>query len=74
MEERVDWPIDELVTMDDDDISRWLTDQGLPGVAFLFVDPDTRRFTTWRDAGEAARRRVLESLRPATVPRACLPV
>ena len=59
----MDWPIDELVTMDDDDISQWLTDEGLPGVSFLFVDPDTLRSATWTAAGEAGRRRALESLR-----------
>ena len=64
----MDWPMDELVTMEADDVSRWLADRGVPGVTFLFVDPAARRLTTWSNAGEAARRRVLESLRPAAVP------
>jgi hypothetical protein len=64
------WPIDELVMMEGSEFSRWLADRGLPDLTFLFLDLGTLRFTTWVDAGEAARRRVLESLSPAAVPSA----
>ncbi len=56
------WPIDDLVTMEAGEVSRWLADQGLPGVAFLFWDPHERVCASWRDVSEVARRAVLEAI------------
>ena len=58
----MDWPIDDLVKLDEGAVSRWLAGQGLPGVAFLFWDPHERRVVSWRAAGEAARRHTLETI------------
>ena len=65
----MNWPIDALVTMEADDVSAWLAGQGLPGVAFLFWDPHERRYTSWRAAGQAARRYVLETIGTAVTSR-----
>ena len=66
------WPIDDLVMMEADEVSAWLAGQGLPGLTFLFWDPHERRYTSWRAAGEAARRHMLETIGAAVAPRACL--
>jgi hypothetical protein len=58
----VDWPVDELVTMEAEEVSRWLTDRGLPGVTFVFFDPHRWAFASWQEAGEITRRQVLESI------------
>ena len=56
------WPIDHLVTMDADEVSRGLAGQGLPGVTFLFWDPRKPGYVSWREAHEAERRQVLEAI------------
>ena len=58
----MDWPIDELVILDEGGVSRWLAGRGLPGVRFLFWDQHGRRCVSWREAGEADRRQVLETI------------
>ena len=56
------WPIDDLVAMEADELSRWLVGRGLPDVTLVFWDPHTRRFASWQEAGEADRRRALEAV------------
>ncbi len=58
----MDWLIDDLVLLDEDEVSRWLAGRGLPGVRFLFWDQHGQRCVSWREAGEADRRRVLETI------------
>ena len=68
----MNWPIDALVTMEADDVSAWLAGQELPGLTFLFWDPHERAYRSWRAAGEAARRHMLETIRAAVTSRAGL--
>ena len=58
----MEWPIDDLVMLDEDGVSRWLAERGLPGVRFLFWDQQGRRCVSWRGAGEADRRQALETI------------
>ena len=58
----MDWPIDDLVLLDEGGVSRWLAGRGLPGVHFLFWDQQGQRCVSWREAGEADRRQVLETI------------
>jgi hypothetical protein len=61
------WPIDDLKRMEAAELSQWLVGRGLPGVSFLFVDPQIRRFVPWQGTDEADRRRVLEAIAPAAL-------
>ena len=65
----MNWPIDDLAKMDDDEVSRWLAGQGLPGVRFLFWDPRERVYKSWSAATEAARRDALEAIGAAMASR-----
>lgn len=56
------WPIDDLVRMEADELSRWLAGRGLPAVSFAFVDPREGAFVSWQEADEAERRRVLAAI------------
>jgi hypothetical protein len=73
MEDRVDWPIDDLVTMEADQVSRWLAGRGLPGVTLLFWDPHGQGFASWREVGEADRRHVLDAIGAAVAAGTRLP-
>ena len=58
----MNWPIDDLVTMEAGEVSRWLAGHGLPGVSFLFWDPHERVYKSWPAATEAARRDALDAI------------
>ncbi len=60
--EKMNWLIDDLVTASADEVSQWLAELGLPGLTFVFWDPDLHRVVSWQEATEAARRHVLEAL------------
>lgn len=56
------WPIDDLVRMEADELSRWLAGRGLPAVSFTFWAPPEGAFVSWQEADEAERRRVLAAI------------
>jgi hypothetical protein len=58
----MNWPIDDLVRMEADELSRWLAGRGLPDVSFAFWDPPEGTFVSWQGVDEAERRRVIEAI------------
>ena len=65
----MNWPLDDLVTMETAEVSGWLAGHGFPGVAFVFWDPHERVWASWRGSSQAARRAVLEAIALASPPR-----
>jgi hypothetical protein len=63
----MEWPIDDLVMMEADEVSRWLAARGLPGVTFVFLDSGRGAFRSWGAAGESNRRWVLEAIGQAAI-------